>query len=759
MRSFTHLRRSLFCCTAPIPLLLGAGGTSAQVLPTPVATSAAPDGDEILVTAFRREESLQNVGASVTALSAERLRTSRINDVSDLASYSPSLDIKENVPGALPVITIRGIGLDDFSTTGSPAAGVYIDEVPLSSPGLMSAELYDLARVETLKGPQGTLYGRNTTAGAINIISARPTKDLEGYARASFGNYDTLNVEGMLNVPLSETAQLRFSLKTIQQFRGFWHSDLLADGSPGNRDIGSRNIWLGRAQLALQPTDDLSINLKIEGERSRSELGVPKNFGTFKPGQPFVPCAPVLAGKLDNSQCADAFGYQNTHSNPFHGDWVGTFPYNIDEVNLTAKVDYTAGDYKITSVTSYIDFKRLYHIDVDGTPLQQFDFIEDEKVRQFTQELRVARDTRLADFLVGAFYSRDRVLGNNTNLLDQWPLLLFGGAGGGGKTLYNQTTRSMAAFANATWHVTDKLDLITGLRYTHEERHYAGGTIFTNESPQLGVVSGLIDDRIKDSNITYKIGLNYRLTDDVLVYGSIARGVKSGGFFSGFTTSTLQLLPYEPESVVAYEVGAKTRLAPGLTINAAGFYYDYGNPQTFIRYLDPVTGISIQKVGNVDSAKVYGADIDASVRPFVGLTLSTGIGLLHSSLSSFASGSGIIPSGNRLPNAPTLSLNGLVRYEWNIGKLRASVQGETHHSSAVFKEAGNDPLVASGAFWLFNARVGLAGDGDRWEASIFGKNLGNKQYVVQGVNLATLGFVNRNYNAPRTYGAELFFRF
>ena len=740
--------------------LLWAGTALAADNTAPTATSAASSVDEIVVTAFKREERLQEVGASITALSAETLRSSRIGGLTDLSSYAPNVDIKETVPGALPTVTMRGIGLDDFSTTSSPAAGVYVDEVPLSSPGLMSGDFLDLARIEALKGPQGTLYGRNTTAGALNIISAKPGKDFDALAKLGYGDYRTFDAEGMVNLPLTHTAQLRLSAKTIQQGEGYWKSTLQADGTPGSRDIGSRDVWLARAQLALQPIDALSINLKLEGQRTRSEIGIPQNFGAFTPGAPFVPCAPVLAGHADNSQCVDAFGYRNTHANPYRGDWAGQFPYSIDQINATSLINYDLGGFSLTSVTGYINFARFYHIDVDATPLQQFDYLENEAVRQFTQEFRVGKDTPLVDLLGGAFVSWDHVLGDNTNQSDQWPLLLLGAASGSGKTTYNQTTRSAALYANATWRLRSDLDLVTGLRYTGEERHYAGGTTFITPSPLVGVSDTWIDDKIHDHNVTWKLGLNWRLTPDTLLYGSAARGVKSGGFFSGFSNNNAQLLPYRPETLTAYELGAKTQPAAGLTLNGALFYYDYADPQTFVRYVDPATSLSVQKVGNVDSAKAYGAELDASWRPITGLSLNTGVGLLHTRLSSFATAAGQIPAGNRLPNAPKATFNGSARYEWPIfSGLTASVQGEAHYSGAVFKEASNDPLIAAGSYWLFNARATIARPGDHWELAVWGKNLADKLYEVQGNNLSSLGLLDKNYNTPRTFGVELTYRY
>ncbi|WP_257548092.1 TonB-dependent receptor [Sphingopyxis sp. DBS4] len=719
----------------------------------------ANEGD-IVVTAMKREERLQDVGATIQALSAENIRTARVAEIKDLAAQLPNVDIKETVPGALPTVTIRGIGLDDFSTVSSPAAGIYVDEVPLASPGLMSGNFFDLGRIEVLKGPQGTLYGRNTTAGAVNIVSATPGDSFAAFAKAGYGNFDTFDAEAMLNIPLSDRAQLRLGGKTIQQGRGYWTSSLLEDGAPGRRDLGTRDIWLGRIQLALQPADGLDILLKAEGERSRSEMGVPQFNGTYGKGTPFVPCAPVLQGRLDNKDCVDAYGYQNSHDNPYQGDWVGRFPYNVDQVSLTGKIRYSAGAVDITSITGYIDFSRLYHIDVDATPLQQFDYDEKEDVRQFTQELRIGYRNDLIDLVGGAFYSWDRVVGDNSNYGDDWPLLFLGAASGSGKTNYDQVTRSAALYADGTWHLADKIDLITGIRFTRERRHYAGGTSFITASPLVGVDDTFIDDTIRDSNVTGRIGLNIRPRDGLLLFASVSRGRKSGGFFSGFTNNESQLLPYRPETITAYEVGVKSEFGRAVTLNIAGFYYDYKDPQTFVRFIDPATDLSVQKVGNVDSARVFGTDIDLILRPVRGLTLSGGLGLLDTRLSSFATAAGVIPAGNRLPNAPATSFSGKARYEFDLTPgLRAAIQGDTRYASSAFKEASNDPLIASKSYWLFNARLSVAGEKDGWEVALWGRNLTKERYVVSGVNLASLGIVNRIYNAPRTYGVELSFRY
>ncbi|QGN55692.1 TonB-dependent receptor plug domain-containing protein [Novosphingobium sp. Gsoil 351] len=293
---------------------------SATAVPTcalgQASTTAADDGSsgvsgEIVVTAQRREQQLTDVGISIAALSERSIQEARISQIENIAAAVPNVDIKEQVPGALPVVTIRGIGLDDFSSTNSPSAGVYVDEVPLASIALMSSEIYDLERIEVLKGPQGTLYGRNSTAGAVNILTARPDDSFSARASAGYGNFNAFEAEGFVNVPLSDTLAARVSARTVQQGKGYWTSRRL----PGET-LGERNILTGRAQLSWRPDDALAVTLKVEGLRSRSEMGQGEFFGTVNP-LTGGPCAPVLAGRVDNSQCTDFFGYTDTDGDPF----------------------------------------------------------------------------------------------------------------------------------------------------------------------------------------------------------------------------------------------------------------------------------------------------------------------------------------------------------------------------------------------------------------------------------------------------------
>lgn len=713
--------------------------------------AAGPELDgEIIVTAQKRAQSTLDVGINLSVAGPEDLATKRIEAVTDLISFTPNVSVKDNVPGLVPVITIRGVGLNDFSATNNPSAGVYVDEVSLSSLALMNFDLFDIERLEVLKGPQGTLYGRTATAGALNIVTARPSlAGVEGRIGGSWGNFQAKDIDGMVNLPVSETLALRFAAKGIFQDKGHYFNQRL------NRDIGRREVYLGRAQALWEPSDRVEVLLKVEGQRSRSELGSGEFFGAVP--TPALPAGGACPGL---PQCSDFFGYIDNDGDPFRGNWSVSPDYNLDQLSLTGRIQADLGFATLTSVTGYIKFDRQWSADTDAGPLPQLDFVTDDRVKQFSQELRLSGQSDLVDWLVGGFYSSDHVetsySGNLTALFNTTSF-----------TSSDQRSKSGAVFANGEWRLADQLTLVTGLRYTTENRTNVGGTTDLVSRPPASFLTmapfgsppipiAVSNAKISDTNWSWKLGLNWKPSPQMLVYASATQGIKSGGFFAGVATSSGQLLPYRPEKLIAYELGIKGRApAIGLSYALSGFYYDYNDVQTFIR--DVVGSLPIQRLGNVKSAELYGLDADLVLTPTAikGLTLNAGLGLLHTEIGSFASSSGIVPAGNRLPDAPEFSLNLGASYEFPLtGSVSGRLAVDGRYQSSAFKDALNDPVVAVDAYWVWNARASVLKQGD-WDLSIWGKNLGNKRYVTQAVNQTVLGVGFRVYGAPRTYGVSI----
>ncbi|MFZ4746713.1 MAG: TonB-dependent receptor [Sphingomonas sp.] len=725
-------------------LMLGTAGTARAA---ENAADTTGDDSEIIVTAQRRAQTANSVGITLSVTTAEAIRARRITEVANLPQLSPNVAVKENIPGLVPVITIRGVGLNDFSATNSPSAGVYVDDVYLGSLALMDFNFFDLERLEILKGPQGTLYGRNATAGAINVISAPPKLGVtEGRIAGSFGNYLAGDVEGTVNLPLGDTLALRLSAKGLWQGDGFFY-DTLRD-----RNLGRRADLVGRAQLLWQPDDVWKVTLKVEGQHTRSQLGAPEFFGAIR-----GPGTPASAECPGSQSCINFLGYSDTDGDPFRGAWSYDPSFHANKIAVTGRIEARLGEVQLTSITSYIDFNRTWGVDTDASPMAILDFITKDDVKQFSQELRASGTTGQLTWIVGASFLKDHIVtsydGNLPALLNTTTF-----------TSSDQHTDAYAVFADLDWQITPTLSLLAGGRYTYEERRNIGSTIDLVSLPPASFLSfapfgappvtlAAVDDEITDNQWSWKVGLNWKPSEVTLVYGSITKGVKSGGFFAGVATNSGQLIPYRPESLIAYEVGLKQRFPDaGLNLTASSFYYDYSDVQTFIR--DTVGGLPIQRLGNVDNAKIYGADIDLAWTALTGLDLNLGIGLLHSELGGFATSNGDVPKGNRLPDAPEFSANFGASYTFDLSdSLALRFQTDARYSGFAFKDAINDPVIAAEAFWVVNGRIALLNQ-DRWEFAVWAKNLFDERYVTQGINQSALGNGFRVYGAPRTFGVS-----
>lgn len=703
--------------------------------------------ETVTVTAQKREQSLTDVGISISVVDAEAIKDRRLETPSDLVSITPNATVKEQFPGIMPVVTIRGIGLNDFNATNSPAAGVYIDEVPLSSLALLSSDLIDLERMEVLKGPQGTVYGRNSTAGALNIVSAKPNFDgPSGRLKAGIGNFDFKEVEGMANIQASDQLAFRFTGKKLLQDEGFYFDETLG------RDTGRRDVLIGRASTLWQASDAVSVLLKVEGQQARSELGAGEFFGAL-PTATETNCPGLPT-------CSSAFLYTDTDGDPFTGAFSTDPDYNFDQVAATSRIEADLGFATLTSVTGYINFSRDYFTDTDASPAAITDFQNSDDVNQISQELRLAGSDGPVDWQAGLFYAEDNVRtiygGDFTALLNA----TF-------ETRADQTSTSKAIFGNLEYVLNDQVSLVGGLRFSDEVRAANNVTSDNTSEPGISflsfaaqgtgpVILASVDDEVADDSLSWKLGINWKPSENSLVYASATEGFKSGGFFGGPAASSIQLIPYDQESLIAYEVGVKGVNPPlGLTYDASAFFYDYSDVQTFIR--DNSGFVPVQRLSNVDEAEVYGLDLYVSYQPaeIDGLSLFAAAGLLSTELGAFEATAGPVPAGNKLPDAPDLSLNLGSSYTTDLSNdLSLTVALDGQYQSDTFRDALNDPILESEGYWVANAQVSLFSDND-WRLTLWGKNLADEEYVIQGTNLLDFTVGYRSYGAPRTFGLSL----
>lgn len=701
--------------------------------------------EEVIITAQKREQDILDVGITVAVANEQEIRQRRIVDVTDITLFTPNAAVKEFFPGLMPIITIRGVGLNDFNAANNPATGVYIDEVSMSSLALLSSDFYDLQRMEVLKGPQGTLYGRNSIAGALNITTAKPHFDgTSGRLQGTVGDYELAELEGAVNLPINDRLSIRLATRGIDQGEGFY-----TNNADGRDDIGKRDVLMGRAQLLWAVSDSTDVLFKADGQRARSQLGSPEFFGAFPTAQ-----TSDCPGK---PQCSNFLGYSDNDGDPFSGDWSVDPDYKLNQQMYALRVDSDLGFAQLASITGYIDFDRSYGSDVDASPARILDSYNSDGVQQFSQELRLSGDSERLFWQGGVFYASDKIEttydGNYQDLLNTTT-----------ESKADLEATSMAVFANGEWNLTDTLSLITGLRYTKEEKSNDG---YTNDLVTVPPASGLsgtpagsgpltlasVDENIDDDSIDWKLGLNWQATDAALAYMSVSQGTKSGGFFTGVATTPEQLEPYKKEQLLAYELGMKGQSASyGLTYQAAVFYYDYTDVQSYI--LDNSGDIPIQRLGNIDGGDITGVDLLVTWLPASvdGLKVILGAGYLDTELDSFAAAAGIIPKGNELPDAPEWSGSLDVRYFFDLSaNYSAELAVDANYQDVAFRDALNDPLLQSDSYWVINARASVYLD-NIWEFSLWGRNLADEEYVTQGINLLTFGNGYRAYGAPRTYG-------
>lgn len=706
--------------------------------------TAAQPIEEIVVTAQKRAQNAFDVGISLSLVDQQQIQQKRITTVNDLAIFSSNTSIKEFSPGLVPIITIRGVGLNDYNAANNPTAGIYLDEVPLSSLALLNSDYFDLERIEVLKGPQGTLYGRNATAGAVNINSAKPKIGVQ-QAKLSFGvgNHGLTELEGMFNTPLSSDVTLRVAAKKIDQADGFFENDLSGE------NVGERDVTMARGQLHWQATAETEVLFKLEGQRARNELGSPEFFGLL-PTEQTSDC-PGLP------ECANLLGYNDVDGDPFRGAWSVQPDYRFDQTLASIKLNHEFGFATLSSITGWVDFERDYAADTDAGPFRIADFLIKDEVRQFSQEVRLTGEIDQLIWQAGLFYADDRIENQYRGELQD---------------LLNTTSLSesdiradtIAVFVNGEWSFNQQLSLQAGLRYSDEEKSNQGSTQdLVTELPGSGltrapfgtppITLARIDDSISDQSLDWRLALNWR-QENSLLYLSASKGTKSGGFFTGVATSQAQLEPYFDEQLIAYELGAKGQLAnKALSYEAALFYYDYDDVQSYIR--DNSGAVPVQRLGNIDGASILGAEMSLSWQNDAGLFVKFGIGLLDTEVEAFASPQGLTPKGNELPDAPAVSLLGELGYQFSLGEqrsLRLAIDARYHDE--VYRDVLNDPLLQSDSFTVVNANA-LLKLAEQWEIAAWVRNLGDELYVTQGLNQQSFGNGFRVYGAPRTYGVTV----
>jgi iron complex outermembrane receptor protein len=705
-----------------------------------------PAGDvlqEITVTAQKREQSLQSVGISITALDGAALNKLGLTDVTSLANQVPGMQFNQFSP-TITVYNLRGVSQNDFSDHQEAPIAVYSDDAYVGSMGALAGTMYDLDRVEVLRGPQGTLFGRNATGGLIQYVSQKPKFDDEGYVSATGGNYGTGNSEGAINTVLSNTLAARLSFATD------YH-----DGYVTNRlgpSVGNEREYSGRLQFLFKPSDRGEILLKIHGVEDDHGTGAAYSWSASTPdktgrGVPIGPtstanCPDIYGGCTPGG---DIFGYRNTSTSPFNQAYSTTGIFNRTVGGATLHATWNFDPFTLTSVTDYLRMEKRYEEDSVPEPTAVFLFNTLQHYHQLSQELRLNGGSDALKW-IGGLYFLDYHMRDYEGPISI-PLL-----GGNSNNAFVLTTQSQAAFGQVEYDFSPNLTGIIGARYSSDQKTFDYG--FYN-APAVPIIytpaTNPTAAQTFDSE-TGKVELDYKLYSESMLYASVNRGAKGGGWsapsFGGVDPSTL---PYKQETLTNYEVGEKLTFWDGRArLNSSVFYYNYQNYQGFF-----VQGLTTV-VKNVD-ADVKGAEIEFAWTPIRGANLQLGVSHLEAEAKNVPLAVGGMVD-TWMPQAPRWSINSSARYEWAVPVGRLALEADSKWNGSQYMELLNAAADYERPYVVTNARITFySGDG-RWEVAGWIRNLADRWYRVYGADISAFGFETSVYGPPRTYGATVTYR-
>lgn len=728
--------------------------------------------EEVVVTAQKREQNLSDVGISITAFTGEQMKALGVSSTQGLHNQTPGLIVTDFGGGTTTVFTMRGAGQLDFNDQQEGPVAVYIDGAYNSYLAGVGFNFYDLERVEILRGSQGTLFGRNATAGLVHIISAKPTDEHEGYVEVTGGEYGQIKVEGAVSGPLGETLNGRLSMY-------YEHTDGYIENSTGDdsHDVGN---YSGRAQLLFEPSDKLSVlvighwamddtNADIYDIRPAVTdvgglTGLPGD-GFVKeagPASHFDFCSnvlPVINGLPPGFVtpalgAADCFGNFN-NDGPFRASTNFNSFFERDHFGVTGTIDYETDWGTITSITDWQDFKKRYNEDSDSTPATLFHFFQDMDSNQFSEELRLAGESERARWVVGAYYL-------NIDSNGRTGVEATGSLGIGLDNLWELDTTTYAFFGQFEYDFNDAFTGIAGIRWTEDEKDFSitprctflpnlaglNATDCLVLAPFIQGV-GLPTTRRSEGDWSGHIELDWHINDDTMAYAKIARGHKAGGFNGGIISFFFaNEITYDSELPVTYEGGLKTQFANGkVRLNASVFYTDYKNFQTFTQQ-----GPSLI-LFNVDS-EVLGSEIELTLNPWDGWDFLFGLSLLDAEQKNLTGAGGTID--RQMPNAPDVSFNALGRYEWSAFGGRMAAQVDMNYVDDRPLNAIGDPGLRDGSYTVANASVQWTSANDQWLLKLWVKNFNDEVYFPTNFDITTItGVTQPVVSAPRWFGGTV----
>ena len=768
--------------------------------------------DEIVVTANKHEEKLSRVGLTVTALSEAQLQQRNVGSLSDLSSQVPGLNFTQT-DSATPVYTLRGIGFYDTTLSAYPAVSVYLDQAPLPFPVMTTNTLFDIERIEVLKGPQGTLFGNNATGGAINYIAAKPTSTFQNGVSFDYARFDTKTVNAFTSGPITDDLLARLAIKGVSG------NDWQQSASRPGDTSGAPNTFAARFLLDWKPTSDLRIQTDINGWIDHSEPEQPQ----FLKYQPNFSLGPVDSKDFPNLKNPTYIQPPvNAVDDARVADWSPTFRPEEHNALVQAiiRADYNLTDDTIlTSLTSYTDYKQRQVPGDDGTAVErQVVFKNNGDIRSVSQELRVADNADpVFRWTAGLNYSHDSASEDDATIFrdstSAFTSQFFGFPFRENEWTNSQWVSNYAGFANGEYTISDFV-LHAGLRYSVSDRSstncnmgdtffgpqqneildffnvligFFGGTpnpnapctVFTQNHLGLHTFNATKDQ----ANTSWRIGADWKPTDQILVYTTLAKGYKSGSFPSLSGSANVAYTPVSQEGVLTAEAGVKaTLLDRKLVVNFAAFNSDYDDKQVKSELNDPVFG-GLNALVNVPKSQITGAETDLTAHPMTGLTLGAALTYLKARLTgdgpcrtsggiqtgtlaqdagciiSMGEVPGVVPDrhlvgnwfGNPIPYTSRWNAGASLNYTRPISDSLSGFFGaQVNYRSSTTSSLDNTPLFHMPGYYTLDLQAGLDINDGAYRVMAWGKNVTNSFYVTNVIQY-TDG-VERFAGLPVTFG-------
>lgn len=737
--------------------------------------AAAAGEGEIVVTAQRREERLVDVPISVSAVSSAAIDRAQVRNVSDIATIVPNIQINETIGNSFgPLITIRGLSPSaDTSLARDQPVGLYIDGVPIGKSTGAAFDTVDLERVEVLRGPQGTLYGKNTIGGAVNLITRKPSGEFGGQYLAGAGSFGQFNQR--ISVDLPEVAGFSAKVGLITKLDGGYYRN-----SVRKDNFGEEELWAARADLMWRPSSSFSALYSYDISDSK---GTPNQLAaTAVTGSGATAFVNALMKPYVVTGRTREIGAQSA----LRSD------YRTNGHALTLEWQPGLGDLTLKSITARRTAITRSASDFDGSPLDLLRIILDNNYKQFTQELQAIGTVGDFKYTLGAFYLDDDYDVYNP----RWNFQFGGNAfdiserGGG--------SRSYAGYGQLAWTpraLDEKLTASVGLRYTRESKHAyelllsnsayranpaaAGSGVFQRDAngnpvtrsggpaagarPGAGGIGYTDLSPLENSGVWKRFNpefnILYKFQRDFSIYGRVATGFKSGGINDTAATNGAFMTPYNPEKLTSFELGAKYGgFGNMLNLSAAVYHSIYKDFQAGVFVPSLVT----TNIINAGKAKFTGFEVEGTLRPVEGLTFNFGGGYVDARYTDF-----ILPNGTDVTDTYVLSrvpkwnyqLGALYRHDAGVGRLEAGLNYSWRSSQ--YSSITPDPLAKMPSYGLLDGRIALTeielGRGTTLEVAAWGKNLTDKEYKVSAINLGVLTLAQ--YGDPRSFGGELRIRF